>query len=474
MGQDEIYNRWLRKPLEQHGAVCFWFAGRWSILVTRPQYLTDLFRNENIYTKAGNQKKVPWSVLATLLGDNIISSHGDNWKLYSSIMKPGMTKRNFDYRPLVQKSRKLSELLLQAQSRTAAGKGVMINHLILRYAISVMGQTFLDIDFQCLEDVEIPIVEVQSTIKRSIFKPFYMNFPIADKYPVLFPSRKRALILVRRFESLLYKLIQDRPLKNCEKKSDASNNQVVHMLEKALKEGKITQKQYRDNLKITFIVAHENTQLLLNSMFYQIGINKEIQEKLRDEVNATKITDPTANTVNRLPYLTSVIYELLRLYPPISQLTNRVAESDAMLGDTVLVPANTYVGWNAYGAHTSSANWGPRAKDFIPERWGSSVEEMQLKFRRETTRGTFIPFNAHMRKCLGQAFVLLQMKIAVFELVRGMRWKVDPDYKLKLPGAGVLAPVGCKIIFEEIQSCRQASERETSVEDTSLYDSGDL
>lgn len=161
---------------------------------------------------------------------------------------------------------------------------------------------------------------------------------------------------------------------------------------------------------------------------------QEIQEKLRDEVNATKITDPTANTVNRLPYLTSVIYELLRLYPPISQLTNRVAESDAMLGDTVLVPANTYVGWNAYGAHTSSANWGPRAKDFIPERWGSSVEEMQLKFRRETTRGTFIPFNAHMRKCLGQAFVLLQMKIAVFELVRGMRWKVDPDYKLKLPG----------------------------------------
>lgn len=160
MGQDEIYNRWLRKPLEQHGAVCFWFAGRWSILVTRPQYLTDLFRNENIYTKAGNQKKVPWSVLATLLGDNIISSHGDNWKLYSSIMKPGMTKRNFDYRPLVQKSRKLSELLLQAQSRTAAGKGVMINHLILRYAISVMGQTFLDIDFQvCLPSHALSRVE---------------------------------------------------------------------------------------------------------------------------------------------------------------------------------------------------------------------------------------------------------------------------------------------------------------------------
>lgn len=148
LGQDEVYDRWLRKHLEQHGAVRFWFAGRWSILVIKPQYLTDIFRNENLYAKAGNQKKIPWSVMASLLGDNIISSHGDNWRLYSSIMKPGMTKRNFDCRPLVNMSRKLMELLLQAQSRTAAGKGVVINPFILRYAISVMGRSFLDIDFQ--------------------------------------------------------------------------------------------------------------------------------------------------------------------------------------------------------------------------------------------------------------------------------------------------------------------------------------
>ncbi len=64
---------------------------------------------------------------------------------------------------------------------------------------------------------------------------------------------------------------------------------------------------------------------------------------------------------------------------------------------------------------------------------------MQRKFRRDTIRGTFIPFNAHTRKCLGQAFVLLQMKIAVFELVRSTRWKVDPGYKLKLPGVSFLS-----------------------------------
>ena len=151
LGQDEIYDRWLRKPLEEHGAVKFWFAGQWSILVTRPQYLTDLFRNEHIYAKAGNHKKIPWTVSANLLGDNIISAHGENWKLYTSIMKPGLTKRNFDCRPLVNSSRKLAKLFLQAQAQTASGKGVVVNPFVLRYAITVMGQSFLDVDFRvCL------------------------------------------------------------------------------------------------------------------------------------------------------------------------------------------------------------------------------------------------------------------------------------------------------------------------------------
>jgi xanthocillin biosynthesis cytochrome P450 monooxygenase len=51
IGQDEIYNRLLREPLERYGAVKIWFAGRWSILVTKSEYLTDMFRNEESIRK---------------------------------------------------------------------------------------------------------------------------------------------------------------------------------------------------------------------------------------------------------------------------------------------------------------------------------------------------------------------------------------------------------------------------------------
>lgn len=148
MGQDEIYDRWLRQPLEKYGAVKIWFAGRWSVLVTRPDLLTDMMRNEDIYAKAGSQKKIPWSVISSLVGDNIINSHGDDWKLYTSVMKPGMQKTNFDSKPLLEKSRVFVGMLLKEQEKATHNSSVSVNPLIQRFAIAAMGESFFDIDFQ--------------------------------------------------------------------------------------------------------------------------------------------------------------------------------------------------------------------------------------------------------------------------------------------------------------------------------------
>ena len=147
MGQDEIYDRWLRQPLEKYGAVKIWFAGLWNVLVTRPEYLTDMFRREDVFAKAGSQKKIPWSVMASLVGDNIINSHGADWKLYTSVMKPGLQKTNFDSRPILEKSRRFVDLLLKEQLIVGGRKGVLVNPIIQRFAIAAMGESFLDIDF---------------------------------------------------------------------------------------------------------------------------------------------------------------------------------------------------------------------------------------------------------------------------------------------------------------------------------------
>ncbi|KAI9676068.1 MAG: hypothetical protein M1817_000811 [Caeruleum heppii] len=459
MGQDEIYDYYLRDKMEKYGAVKIWFAGQWSILVTRPDLVTDMFRNEDLYAKAGSQKKIPWGVIAKLVGDNIINSHGDDWRLYTSIMKPGIQKRIFDTTPLVDKSRKFVDVLLKDQETAGKGSAISVISLCQRYAIAAMGESFLDVDFGTLDRPGVRIEVLQTIIKGTLFIPIFFSFPQLDKYPWLFKSRRRAFDHMQEFEDLLCEIVRNRPNLKNGKKIAPEDELVVHMLERALEEGKIDERQFRDNLKITFLTAHENAQQLMNSTFYELGFNQTVQNKLRAEILATGVTDPTADTVNKLPYLTATVFELLRLYPPVSQLINRVTTRPALLGNQIAIPNRTWVGWNAPGVHTSTKVWGPDAKKFIPERWGTDVDAIQSKFRREGVRGNFISFNGHSRKCLGQGFVLLQMKIVLFEMLRRVRWDLQDGYKRKLTSGGILSPVALKVVVHELEQTPSKTEK---------------
>lgn len=148
MGQDAIFDRWLRGPLEEYGAVIIWFAGRWNVLATRPELLVDMFRHEDIYAKAGSQVKIPWSVIAACVGDNIINAHGHNWRLFTSIMKPGLQRRIADSTQLLQKSRLFVDQLLKEQMRVGKSNGVAVNAHIQRWALSCMGQNFMGVDLE--------------------------------------------------------------------------------------------------------------------------------------------------------------------------------------------------------------------------------------------------------------------------------------------------------------------------------------
>ena len=77
---------------------------------------------------------------------------------------------------------------------------------------------------------------------------------------------------MKEFEDLLCDLVRNRPRKLLEKSPLKPEDQlVIHLLETALEEGTISEKQFRANVKITFLTAHENTQQLLNSAFWQLG-----------------------------------------------------------------------------------------------------------------------------------------------------------------------------------------------------------
>jgi len=141
------------------------------------------------------------------------------------------------------------------------------------------------------------------------------------------------------------------------------------------------------------------------------------------------------------PYLTSVIYECLRLFPPIGQLVNRRVDADVVLGDDIFIPQGTYVGYNCYSTNRDRAAWGPDADEFRPERWGATADQIQRQYRQRRARAEFISFHGGRRACLGERFAMLQMRITLTVLVRQFRWWLDPTWvDRKTPVSGLLFP----------------------------------
>ncbi|KAL8736330.1 MAG: hypothetical protein Q9181_002484 [Wetmoreana brouardii] len=148
----------------------------------------------------------------------------------------------------------------------------------------------------------------------------------------------------------------------------------------------------------------------LNSALWELGRNREVQECLRAEVLTTRSSEQAQ--LEHLPYLLATIYEVLRLYPPLFHMTNRVT----------LTP-------NAHEGQANERAW-PNGTKFFPDRWGTTVEDIEKRFRRAQSQGTFIAFNAHA--------------------LRSVSWEVEPEYSFKTPPAGTMTPIDSRLRFRKL------------------------
>lgn len=147
--QSDIFQKYIDEPLRTHGAVKLFFGAQWNILVHRPSFVNEIFRDEDLYRKSGNHEKIPHSVLAAFLGDNIISSHGATWKTYQGVIKPGLL-RKFDPEPIAKHAAQLSDLIQQAtkQSGGGGGGGVAVQDLLQRYSVANCSEVLLGMENQ--------------------------------------------------------------------------------------------------------------------------------------------------------------------------------------------------------------------------------------------------------------------------------------------------------------------------------------
>lgn len=426
--QEKIYNVYYRQKLEKHGAVKVYFASRWNILVTRPEYLVQIFKNNEVFEKSGNHEKIPYSVLAEYTGDNVISAGNRNWKKYRDVITQSILIPNLQ--PLEENVRDFITQLKLAPKNSA------IASYIQKLTLANIGDCIIGVDLHSNND-ENSIHDQIQRVKQQIFKPIYMNFPFLDKLPI--PSRVRARNTVRVFkEQYCAKIEREITPENL--------TRLGPVLSEAFHAAEITEKQFQDNAVIALVAGHENPQLLITSLLYVLAKYEHVQQRLREELSKLQLEEK-----DQCVLLNQIVYETLRMYPPLGHIINRRTNCKVILGENIVIPKGVYVGYNNFGTQRDPKYW-KKADLFRPERWGETSAEMLRLYSSAKSKCILPAFHGRNRACLGEKFALAQVRKVVIGVVESFEFALDPKWTEKLTPAGPICPANLKLVTKEILS----------------------
>ncbi|KAL6698441.1 cytochrome P450 [Trichoderma pleuroticola] len=437
----DFYNKHVRDLAEKHGAVIIWHIGRWSVHITKPEYLMQMFRDDASFPKGGSFMKVPWGPLSKLFGQNIIDSSGQLWKQQRNILQPAI-KRQFDIAYMKQKSSELRATLwrdydVQDKDRRV---GIDIDEHMQHWALSIYCKYFMGINLESVPDIENRLTRFVTARKKGFMGGITMLFPFLQRFPWGFPSNRRAFTLVKELEEILLDIARLDP----DNESDADGNTVKDRLNSARRDGAISDFHYLSNMKQLFIAGFENVEAVLLSAIAAMATNPSVQSTLHAELASLVPTAYNLEDLDRLPVLLAVILEALRLYPPLSSLTNRYTAQQTLLGEDINLPAGTWIGWNSYAVQTDARIWGSDALEFRPSRWGEDIDSINAMFRAQQAKAVFIPFSSRSRTCLGVSFVLMQLKIVLYELFSELEWSVCDDRMPTMCEGAISSPTHCR------------------------------
>ncbi|KAE8340680.1 hypothetical protein BDV24DRAFT_61383 [Aspergillus arachidicola] len=221
---------------------------------------------------------------------------------------------------------------------------------------------------------------------------------------------------------------------------EADPDRHFDILSELLKSGEFTDTDLVDQL-LTFIAAgHETTSSTFSWVIYLLALHREVQERLRDEIDAHVHQIGTnasgaeiAAILDSLPVLNAVCNETLRLYPTVP-ISFRVPNRDtSILGYPVRKGTRIII--SPWAINRSRQHWGPDADKFVPERWIDPKTGKPNNTGGATNNYSLLTFLHGPRSCIGQSFAKAELKCLIVAFLTAFE-------VLDLCSAGPVVPGG--------------------------------
>ncbi|XP_077270870.1 LOW QUALITY PROTEIN: putative cytochrome P450 6a14, partial [Temnothorax americanus] len=172
---------------------------------------------------------------------------------------------------------------------------------------------------------------------------------------------------------------------------------------------------------IFFLAGFETSTATATFALYELAHH---QDKVYKEIDETLTKhDLTYDAMNKMPYLTKVISETLRQYPPLSML-NHICTKDINLPTTnIYLLKGTSIFIPILGLHRDPSIY-PNPDKFDPERFNTDEKARRHPY-------AYLPFGEGPRICIGTKFGHVQTKVGLVSLLS--KYKFKPHSQTAVP-----------------------------------------
>lgn len=363
------------------------------LLVSHPDGLKQLFNNE------AKQFAAPCNrLLQPVVGDrSIFSLEGDRHRRERKLLMPpfhGDRMRAY--------GETICQLTRQQLADQPIGQVFVMREVAQTIALDVILQTVFGLDdSDRSRQIAAAIIDLTASFQSKFFLA-----------ALFLPALQRDFGLIRpwsrfkqtrdRLKTLLLDEIRARRAH-----PDPSRTDILNLMLTARDEdgNAMDEDELHDELITLLIAGHETTANSVAWAMYWIAQDADVRDRLVAELRDLD-AQTDASDLARLPYLTAVCNEALRLYPSaMMSVPRRATEATEILGYPV--PANASVYACIYIAHRNPTIY-PEPLRFNPDRF----------LDRQYSPYEFIPFGGGVRRCLGEALAVFELRLVVATILR--------------------------------------------------------
>ncbi|XP_051157198.1 cytochrome P450 9e2-like [Leptopilina boulardi] len=168
---------------------------------------------------------------------------------------------------------------------------------------------------------------------------------------------------------------------------------------------------------IFFLAGFSTSATAMGFVIHELAVNPEIQEKLREEIDhlTEQEGEISYDTLFKMKYLDMIISETLRKYPPNGMMDRVCVKSFTLPKSTpdskeFETDLETVIWLPIYALH-HDPQYFPDPEKFDPERFNDENKDKINPY-------AYIPFGIGPRKCIGDRFALMEIKILIVHLLQ--------------------------------------------------------